>query len=140
MGANMAETNVSTAVSAGAGTVSRAGSASGSTRTGALRPVSAVAPTSQSFSQTLATPRSTEIEDIIVPALEPGTGRLSSVVQLMLAETRAQEDQSDFLDKAILDQATSSYAQSQASVRETIGLTQLANNGVIPKAAGETSA
>lgn len=129
MGADMADGAVTAGLSAGGNTITRAGGASTQSRVNALRPVSAVAPTAQAFTQALNIPHSAEIEAVITPSPEPGNGRLSSGVQLILAETRAQEDQSDFIDRSTLDQATLSYAQSQEAVRETIGFTKLAAAG-----------
>lgn len=125
----MADATVATGAVVGGNTVSRPGGASGSPRVGALRPVSAVAPTSQSFTQAFAVTRQGGEEPPAPISAEPGIGRLSSSVQLILAETRTQEEQSDFVDRSTLDQATLSYAQSQEAVRETIGFNKLAAAG-----------
>lgn len=123
----MAEASIAAGAAVGGSNISRTSGASGSGRVSALRPVSALAPTPQAFSQNLAIARPIEVE---APApttfTEPAAARLSSTTQLILAETRAQEDQSDFVDRSTLDQAVNSYAQGQAAVRETIGFAQIA--------------
>ncbi len=141
----MADVTAAAGSAAGVNTVSRPGGgpggASGSSRVGALRPVSAVAPTAQSFAQSFAIARPAADEKPAPAKPEPGTGRLSSSVQLILAETRAQEDQSDFIDRSTLDHAANSYAQSEASVRETIGLAQIAAATAVARTeASDTSA
>ncbi|MBO6504970.1 MAG: hypothetical protein JJ850_16750 [Kordiimonadaceae bacterium] len=123
----MADASIAAGAAAGSSSISRTSGASGQGRVSALRPVSALAPTPQAFSQNLAIARPIEVEaPTQVITSEPGTARLSSNVQLILAETRTQEDQSDFVDRSTLDQAANSYAQGQAAVRETIGIAQIA--------------
>lgn len=123
----MADASIAAGAAAGGSNISRTPSASGQGRVSALRPVSALAPTPQAFTQNLAVARPIEVEaPAVVVTAEPGTARLSSNVQLILAETRTLEDQSDFVDRSTLDQAASSYAQGQAAVRETIGFAQIA--------------
>ena len=123
----MAEASIAAGAAVGSSNISRTSGASGSGRVSALRPVSALAPTPQAFSQNLAVARPLEVEATApVTFTEPAAARLSSTTQLILAETRAQEDQSDFIDRSTLGQAVSSYAQGQAAVRETIGFAQIA--------------
>ena len=128
MGAIMADTAISAGLAAGGNSVARTGGASTRPRVDALRPVSAVAPTHQPFSRALVSPAEDEAPAPVLPVAEPGKGMLSTGVQLILAETRAQEDQAAFTDRSTLEQAVASYTKSQASVRETIGLAQLAAN------------
>ena len=129
VGAIMADATVAAASAAGINNIARTNSASGAQRVSPLRPVSAVAPTPQAFTQNLAFLPNLEVESPETAASitpDPGNARLSSSVQLILAETRTQEDLSDFVDRSTLDQAASSYLRSQASVQETIGLAQIA--------------
>lgn len=136
----MADATVAAGSAAGISNISRTNGASGTQRVSPLRPVSAVAPTPQAFTQNLAFQRDIEIEQPAPVILEPGIGRLSSSVQLILAETRTQEELSEFVDRSVLDQATNSYAQSQASVRETIGLASIAAaNSNAPAGSEDTS-
>ncbi len=135
----MADASIAAGAAAGNNSISRTSSASGQSRVNALRPVSALAPTPQAFTHSLAVARPIEVEaPPPVIASEPGAARLSSNVKLILAETRTQEDQSDFVDRSTLDQATNSYAQGQAAVRETIGIAQIAAaNSNVPNADGQ---
>lgn len=135
----MADASIAAGAAANVSSVSRTQSAGGPGRVSALRPVSALAPTPQAFSQNLALARPIEVEPSTpVAAPEPGAAKLSSSVQLILAETRTLEGQSDFVDRSTLDQAASSYSRGQAAVRETIGLAQIAAaNTNTPAATGE---
>ncbi len=142
VGAIMADATVAAGIAAGTNNISRSSGASGTQRVSPLRPVSAVAPTPQAFTQNLAFVQTTEQEQSpasVAQAPEPGASRLSSTVQLILAETREQEEQSTFVDRSVLDQATSSYAQSQESVRETIGLARIAAANANTAPAGDNS-
>lgn len=139
----MADASIAAGAAAGSSSISRAAGASGQGRVGALRPVSALAPTPQAFTQNLAFARPAEVEaPLAVTTSEPGTARLSSNVQLILAETRTLEDQSEFVDRSTLDQAANSYAQGQAAVRETIGFAQIAaaNSNIPASGSQDTSA
>ena len=138
----MADASIAAGAAAGSSSISRAAGASGQGRVGALRPVSALAPTPQAFTQNLAFARPAEVEaPLAVTTSEPGTARLSSNVQLILAAW-SSVDQSEFVDRSTLDQAANSYAQGQAAVRETIGFAQIAaaNSNIPASGSQDTSA
>lgn len=132
----MADGSITAGIAAGGSAAARAKGVATPSRVNALRPASAINSAAHYFNQSTDAAHTPDNTAITVQAPEPGNARLSSNIQLILAETRAQEDQSSFLDRSTLDQAVNSYTQSQASVRETIGLAQLSAGLAESRSAG----
>jgi len=139
MGANMADATIATTSVAGSSTAARSNGANQRSRADALRQVSAPRPNSFAFTKQIVAASDQEPAPQQLATADPGNGLLSTGSQLVLAETRTQEDQSSFADKSVLDKALDSYGRSQSSVLETIGLALL-SSGPTTSRTGETSA
>lgn len=128
MGAIMAEAAVAAGLAAAGSNISRPGGASSRARVDAVRPSAPVGTSRQGFTKIFTADTAGDTGGR-QPVAEPGNGMLSNGVQLVLAETRTLEAAAAQSDRSSVDRALSSYVASQASVRETIGLSQFQASG-----------
>lgn len=139
MGANMAETTIAATSVVGGKTPARSGGVNPRSRADALRQTSAANSNTFAFSKQIAVANDQQPAAQQTTAAEPGRGLLSTGSQLILAQTRTQDDQSSFADKSVLDTALNSYSRSQSSVIETISLSMLSSRATTDRI-GEASA
>ncbi len=139
MGANMADATIAATSIASSNTTARSNGANHRSRADALRQVSAPGSNNFAFTKQITVTNDQEAATQQLATAEPGNGLLSKGSQLILAETRTQEDQSSFADKSVLDKALNSYSRSQSSVLETISLALLSSRPTTTRI-GETSA
>lgn len=134
MGAIMANAAVAAGLAAAGSNIIRPGGAATKSRVDAVRPVAQANSSGQGFANAVTIAVAAESQTARTVGFEPGKGMLTNGVQLILAETRAQEDAAAFTDRSSVDRALTSYSETQASIRETIGLAKIRAGSAPPPA------
>lgn len=139
MGANMADGSITAGAVAGSKSLARSSDVTTRSRADALRHLSASGSSRLAFAKSAESAAAPDPVANEIKVAEPGKGMLSTSIQLILAETRTQENQAAYTDKPTVDKALNSYNDSQTSVRETMSLAVLSGSPH-DRRAGETSA
>jgi len=139
MGANMADGSIAAGAVSGSKALARSSDVTTRSRADALRHLSTSGSNTSAFAKSANSVAAPESGAAEIKVAEPGKGMLSTSIQLILAETRTQENQAAYTDKPTLDKALNSYNDSQTSVRETMSLAVLTGSAN-DRRVGETSA
>lgn len=135
----MADGSIAAGSIAGSKTLARTAGFPSRSRADVLGQLSTAGSNEVGFRSTVAASNSPDPTPQQPLVAEPGNGMLSTSSQLLLAETRTQENLSTVADKSTLDKALGRYSESQTSVIETMGLSLL-TGGTTTTQTGETSA